>query len=61
MTLKIIASQCTSCTACEAECPNLAISERGELLSSIQKNAPNALDISTVRNAPLFVLWTTPA
>ena len=29
MPLKIIASQCTNCTACEAECPNLAISEKG--------------------------------
>ena len=27
MAYKIIASQCTSCTACEAECPNEAISE----------------------------------
>ncbi len=28
MTLKIIASQCTSCSACEPECPNVAISEK---------------------------------
>lgn len=26
MALKIIASQCTVCSACEAECPNVAIS-----------------------------------
>ena len=26
MAYKIIASQCTACTACEAECPNVAIS-----------------------------------
>jgi ferredoxin len=29
MAYKIIASQCTSCSACEAECPNVAISEKG--------------------------------
>ena len=29
MPYKIVASQCTSCTACEAECPNEAISEGG--------------------------------
>ena len=29
MALKIIASQCTNCTACEAECPNVAIAEKG--------------------------------
>ena len=29
MAFKIIASQCTSCSACEAECPNVAISEKG--------------------------------
>ncbi|MGP0061493.1 MAG: 4Fe-4S dicluster domain-containing protein [Beijerinckiaceae bacterium] len=29
MPFKIVASQCTSCTACEAECPNTAISEKG--------------------------------
>jgi ferredoxin len=28
MAYKIIASQCTACTACEAECPNVAISEK---------------------------------
>jgi len=28
MAYKIIASQCTSCSACEAECPNVAISEK---------------------------------
>lgn len=29
MAFKIIAAHCTSCTACEAQCPNLAISEAG--------------------------------
>ena len=29
MPYKIVASQCTGCTACEAECPNEAISEKG--------------------------------
>lgn len=29
MAYKIVASQCTSCSACEAECPNVAISEKG--------------------------------
>lgn len=28
MAYKIKASQCTNCTACEAECPNVAISEK---------------------------------
>jgi ferredoxin len=28
MALKIISSQCTSCSACEPECPNVAISEK---------------------------------
>jgi ferredoxin len=28
MAYKIIASQCTSCSACEAECPNVAIREK---------------------------------
>ena len=30
MTYKIIASQCTGCSACEFECPNAAISMKGE-------------------------------
>ncbi len=29
MAYRIVGSQCTSCSACEAECPNQAISERG--------------------------------
>ena len=29
MPYKIVASQCTNCSACEAECPNEAISEQG--------------------------------
>lgn len=29
MAYKIIASQCTGCSACEAECPNNAIREKG--------------------------------
>lgn len=29
MPYKIIASQCTGCSACEAECPNQAIREKG--------------------------------
>ena len=29
MPYKIVASQCTNCTACEALCPNQAISEKG--------------------------------
>jgi ferredoxin len=29
MAFKIVASQCTNCTACEALCPNMAISEKG--------------------------------
>ncbi|WP_183257929.1 4Fe-4S binding protein [Bradyrhizobium sp. CIR48] len=29
MPFKIIASQCTSCSACEPLCPNVAISEKG--------------------------------
>ena len=29
MPYKIVASQCTNCTACEALCPNEAISEKG--------------------------------
>lgn len=28
MAFRIVAGQCTGCTACEAECPNEAISER---------------------------------
>ncbi|PKU24558.1 4Fe-4S dicluster domain-containing protein [Telmatospirillum siberiense] len=28
MPYKIVASQCTSCSACEAECPNTAIAEK---------------------------------
>ncbi|GAB4358744.1 MAG: 4Fe-4S binding protein [Oricola sp.] len=28
MAYRIVASQCTSCSACEAECPNTAISEK---------------------------------
>ena len=30
MAYKIIASQCTGCSACEFECPNAAISMKGE-------------------------------
>jgi ferredoxin len=29
MAYRIVASQCTSCSACEAECPNQAIAEKG--------------------------------
>ena len=29
MALKIIASSCTGCSACEPECPNVAIREKG--------------------------------
>lgn len=29
MAYKIIGSQCTNCSACEALCPNMAISEQG--------------------------------
>jgi ferredoxin len=29
MPYRIVASQCTNCTACEALCPNQAISEKG--------------------------------
>ncbi|MFB9267586.1 4Fe-4S binding protein [Bradyrhizobium erythrophlei] len=29
MPFKIIASQCTGCSACEPLCPNVAISEKG--------------------------------
>ena len=29
MALKIIASMCTGCSACEPECPNVAIREKG--------------------------------
>jgi ferredoxin len=28
MTYKIVASQCTGCSACEPECPNVAIREK---------------------------------
>lgn len=28
MAFKIVGSQCTSCSACEPECPNMAISEK---------------------------------
>ena len=30
MAYKIIASQCTSCSICEFECPNAAISMKGD-------------------------------
>ncbi|SEQ76428.1 4Fe-4S dicluster domain-containing protein [Solimonas aquatica] len=29
MALKIVSSMCTACSACEAECPNVAIREKG--------------------------------
>ncbi|MEM5345599.1 4Fe-4S binding protein [Paraburkholderia azotifigens] len=29
MALKIIASACTGCSACEPQCPNVAINEKG--------------------------------
>jgi ferredoxin len=29
MPYKIVAAQCTNCSACEAECPNMAIAEVG--------------------------------
>lgn len=29
MPFKIISSQCTGCSACETECPNVAIFEKG--------------------------------
>lgn len=29
MAYKIVGSQCTSCSACEPECPNVAIYEKG--------------------------------
>ena len=30
MAFKIVASQCVNCSACEAECPNEAISDTGK-------------------------------
>ncbi len=33
MALKIIASECTTCGACEFECPNAAISIRNDIYS----------------------------
>ncbi|MFQ3451978.1 4Fe-4S binding protein [Bradyrhizobium sp. NAS96.2] len=33
MPFKIIASQCTGCSACEPLCPNVAISEKGGTFS----------------------------
>jgi ferredoxin len=29
MPYKIVSAQCTNCSACEALCPNMAISEKG--------------------------------
>jgi ferredoxin len=51
MTLKIIASQCTSCSACEPECPNVAITEKNGTFVIDPKNARSASAISTRRNA----------
>ncbi len=31
MAYKIVASQCTACGACEYECPNTAISMKGDI------------------------------
>jgi len=31
MAYQIIASQCSACSACEAQCPNTAISEKGRI------------------------------
>jgi ferredoxin len=32
MAYKIVASQCTGCSACEFECPNAAISLKGDIV-----------------------------
>ena len=38
MTYKIISSQCTSCSACEPECPNVAIrEENGPFVINLKK------------------------
>ncbi|MEM5332007.1 4Fe-4S binding protein [Paraburkholderia sp. JHI2823] len=33
MPLKIVASACTGCSACEPQCPNVAISERDSIFA----------------------------
>jgi iron-sulfur cluster assembly protein len=51
MALKIIASMCTGCSACEPECPNVAIRERAAPSSSTRPSAPSAKATSTRRSA----------
>ena len=59
MAYKIIDSVCTCCSACEAECPNVAIREKKAFTLSMRKSAPSASAISTRRNACPFARSTT--
>jgi hypothetical protein len=53
--------QCGFSAAAIQNVPISQFPKRGEPLSSIRKNAPNASGISIVRNARPFARWTIPA
>jgi ferredoxin len=45
MAYKIIASQCTGCSACEFECPNAAISMKGDTFIINPKKCTECKDL----------------
>jgi ferredoxin len=57
MALKIIASQCTACGACEFECPNAAIRMKGDTFiveatkcTECDGDTPRCADVCPVDN-----------
>jgi len=59
MALKIIASMCTGCSACEPECPNVAIREKGGTFIIDPAKCTSAKTSSTRRSASRSAPWTT--
>ncbi|EWS62626.1 Ferredoxin I [Hydrogenophaga sp. T4] len=54
MPMKIIASTCTACSACEPECPNVAIREKGGTYVIDPKKCTDCEATTTSRNASPF-------
>ena len=61
MAYKIIASQCTSCSACEAECPNVAISEKNGTFVINPKKCTECIGHFDMPQCAQYVRWITPA
>lgn len=60
MPFKIIASQCTSSSACEPLCPNVAMSEKAGIFVIEPKKCTECISILTSRSVSLSVQLKTP-